>query len=331
MRIGLKYIDSLYYFMDDENIIPSILLFDKVVVIHGPWESTESYNKLLKNPQKTIFKKKKIDELENAGLIESITSKDEEGSDFVKLYNENQLKINYGSHDKIKVLTEEVKLIQDAMSRMKEFNALVNKLHDEKEIEQQPVTLGQLLWQERLLNDALNREKAYVRNLSDVSQWIPLIRHYETVKSSQNSYDKCISVVLQNIPTISTDVTITQLKEFKADNDAKNKFMALRNFIVSLSKEPLSTIEINERLNYLLNEYEFQLNLHKSKLERSSLQTFVVATAEILENLATLKFSSAMKSIFHFSNADIKLQEAELGFTGREIAYIHKIKTKLGT
>lgn len=137
-----------------------------------------------------------------------------------------------------------------------------------------------------------------------------------------------VEVVLRGIPTPSDETSWQEIIEFKADADSKYRFLALREWIRDVSRAAISPIELEEKLEYLLNEYESHMRLHRMKVRAGILQTIVVTTAEVVENALKLKFGTLAKKLFEIREKRIALLEAERAAPGRQVSYVlHARKT----
>lgn len=85
-------------------------------------------------------------------------------------------------------------------------------------------------------------------------------------------------------------------------------------------------MEIEEELDWLLNEFQDHMKLHKLKANTETLEMIVKIIPETLENLIKLKFSKLPEPFFALKKRQISLMEAELNAPGKEISYI--IKTR---
>jgi hypothetical protein len=66
------------------------------------------------------------------------------------------------------------------------------------------------------------------------------------------------------------------------------------------------------------------MRLHKMKTNVGVLETVVVSTAEILEDLIKFNWGKLAKTLFSFKQREIALLEGELKAPGNEVAYIVK-------
>ena len=81
---------------------------------------------------------------------------------------------------------------------------------------------------------------------------------------------------------------------------------------------------MEEKIEYLLNDYENHLKLHQIKYNLSTFETVVTTTSYLLENLIKFKFGEVSKMLFSFQKDKIQLMQSELDLPGKEIAFIHK-------
>lgn len=140
---------------------------------------------------------------------------------------------------------------------------------------------------------------------------------------------KVLQVVLNKISIPEDNVSLEQIIDLKTDEELKRKFLALRNWMIDISKADFNSKEIEEKLNHLYNEYENGMKYHKMKTGLGSFKLVIITTAEVLENLVTLKWSTAAKTVFDIFDSQTKLAELEMNTAGRELAFIHAINDRL--
>ncbi len=138
--------------------------------------------------------------------------------------------------------------------------------------------------------------------------------------------NKVVAVVINNLPTPSESTAWEQIIEYKSDLDSRSKFLALRNWITDISKEHLTHIEVEQKLEYLMDEYRRHMELHRMKTNAGVLETIIVSAAESLEDLVTFKWSKLAQSLFSLRHRKVALLESELNAPGREVAYLVKGK-----
>ena len=97
-----------------------------------------------------------------------------------------------------------------------------------------------------------------------------------------------------------------------------------------MTKESVDINELRDEVEYLVLERESLLRLHELKIGAGTLETVLTAGASVIENVAKLKLSSAVKALFTASHKRIELLEAEQMAPGKEIAYITRLRRKFG-
>jgi hypothetical protein len=155
---------------------------------------------------------------------------------------------------------------------------------------------------------------------------IPIIERL--VLSDQNKIDKSdiIRLVINKMPIPDDKTPWENIIEFKQNSDNKGKFAGLRTWINKMSASQNSLTEIQDELEYLLYQYEKSLKLHNIKFRRGILQSIIVGTAEVAENVAKLNFSGIAKKLFSIHEEKTALLQLELDAPGKELAYIAKAK-----
>ena len=133
-----------------------------------------------------------------------------------------------------------------------------------------------------------------------------------------------LSITIKHLPIIDETVPWEQIIYFKSDPDSRSKFLALRNWIGEVSKNKLTPVETKQKLEYLLDQYQQHMKLHKMKTNAGVLQTFIIATAEVLGDLVSFKWGKAAEALFSLKNRKAALLEGELKAPGNEVAYIIK-------
>src|SRR5690606_17726888 len=106
----------------------------------------------------------------------------------------------------------------------------------------------------------------------------------------------------------------------------QKNLLNLRRWIRKISSENLPSTEIEEEIEWLINEFQTHMKFHKMKANTETLEVIVKTPLEIIENLVKLKLSKLPEPLFALKKRQITLIEAELNAPGRELAYIIKSK-----
>jgi len=65
-----------------------------------------------------------------------------------------------------------------------------------------------------------------------------------------------------------------------------------------IARSNLTTNEIEQKLEWMLYDYERHLELHRMKVTKGKTEAIVVGVSEVLEELANKKFSNLAKRLF---------------------------------
>ncbi|MGH9966407.1 MAG: hypothetical protein ACREBG_01030 [Pyrinomonadaceae bacterium] len=137
-----------------------------------------------------------------------------------------------------------------------------------------------------------------------------------------------VQIVLKALP-MPDDLTSGELiMDYRSDANSQGRFLGLRHWMGEVARAELTPIEVEEKLEYLMYQYDQHMKLHKLKTNPYTLETAVVAVPEFLENLVNFRWGKIAKGLFAFKHRRIALMEAELTAPGSEIAYIMKARQR---
>jgi hypothetical protein len=137
-----------------------------------------------------------------------------------------------------------------------------------------------------------------------------------------------LNIILDQLPAPSEDTPWESILDFRSE--MRDKLWDLRRFVKEVATKRQSIAEVKDDIEYSLHQYEEAMKLHKIKRTNSFIEVFLIAPFEILENLATLKFSQVGKSILSIRKRKIDLIEAEMKLPGHECAYVFKAQEQFG-
>lgn len=169
------------------------------------------------------------------------------------------------------------------------------------------------------------RLKAYQLQRLESLQAYPLF--YESAYTNKVSIPrktKVIQISLGFLPKPDESTPWEKILDYRADPDSKGKFFALRNWMNEIARSDIDPREIEEKLEWLIYDYQRHLDLHRLKSTMGNFETIVVTTADILENLTKMRWGKLAQSFFSIRKRKIALLEAELTSPGAEVAYIVK-------
>ena len=299
--IGITSIDP-WFTLDDDPLVKDLFYFDRLVYTIGSRETLEKFCATIpRGKEKFKAKIKEIEKLEEAGLISE--------------YSDERFKIDlkkFGDRESILFEFLANYLANEFSTKSKPFNEIfIDFLERFREV-------GQL--RSRVFSIILNKKEQHA--------FTPVLRNnfHNFISNKFSSGSPVLSVILKKFPIPSEGYSIERFIEFKNDPDTKLKLSRLRNWAIVMDKSHYSEKEIEQKVDYLLNEYSSQLNLYRLKHNLGFVETFITTTLEVLENIAKLKFSKVSKAIFDLQKQNLYLLEAEQKMEGRELALIHKLK-----
>lgn len=133
-------------------------------------------------------------------------------------------------------------------------------------------------------------------------------------------------IVISKLPLPNNETPWEQIIDYRNNPDNQKNLLNLRRWIRKISTENLSSAEIEEELEWLINEFQNHMKVHKLKTNTETLEVIVKVLPETIENLIKLRFSKLPEPFFALKKRQINLLEAELNAPGREMSYI--IKTR---
>jgi hypothetical protein len=296
--IGVTEIDP-WFVIDNKSLMNDLVYFDQLVY---KLEYVEVLEKLAfaftGSTEQIKWKLKEIEILESNGLItryrETTENLDRETISKILEYNEKSLSLSSAFFTANK---EPKTMVVDFFERFREVAQLDSRKH------------------------------SVILNKKRQDNYIPIIRssHFNKIRDQQSS-TSVVSIMLNRFPTIPPTINAKKFIDFKKDPDTKLKLSRLRDWVLEINKKDYDPKEIEQKLDHLLREYTMQMETAKIKYEHTALETIVLTSLEILENITKLNFSKAAKTLFDIRKQDIALLEDERKMTGREVALIYKTK-----
>jgi len=135
-----------------------------------------------------------------------------------------------------------------------------------------------------------------------------------------------LHIGLNALPIPDGSTSWEQILEYRCDPDSRSKFLALRNWMSEVARDRLTPVEVEEKLEYLMDQYQQHMKLHRMKTNVGTLETIVITAAEVFGNLLSFKWGTAAKTLFSLKKRELELLEGELTAPGNEIAYIVKAR-----
>lgn len=149
---------------------------------------------------------------------------------------------------------------------------------------------------------------------------------FHSLEYQEANKDDVVQIVINALPLPDESVSWEQILEYRSDPESESKFLALRNWMAEIGKAKFTAIEVEEKLEYLINQYQQHMKLHKIKTNTGTLETILTIGLGLLENIVKLNLERVAKGLFTLKHRKIELIEGELKVPGNEIAYIVKAR-----
>jgi hypothetical protein len=167
---------------------------------------------------------------------------------------------------------------------------------------------------------------ALQHRLIDGADTTPLITSPPTDPASEigDVRGDVVRVVLSALPQPDDSTPWERIVEFRADAEAQLALRRLRRWMNQIGGKATSAREVEQELQHIYDSYTEYMRLHEMKISRGRFESFVTVTADVLQDLAHLRFGDVARAVFSLTKKNIALAEAELSAPGREVAYVVK-------
>lgn len=287
--------------LEDSSMKTELLYFDHLKYFISGKETIEKFCKTIPNGKESFDRRmKELEELEKVGLISE--------------YSKAQYNIDSRKHFDEKILEQtkqSFNLTRGFTTKDKEFKEVfIDFLERFREVGQYEARINAILL-----------------NKVNKDEFVPIIRgnYYNFVEDPSLKKATVLSVVINNFPRVQPDISSEKLIDLKGDEEAKIKLQRLKHWAIDMANSKLTEKEINQKIEYLLLEYQRHLDLHKIKYEMGIVETLVIVGLEVFENIVKLNLSKAAKVFFDLHKKEMALSEEEEKLIGKEVAYLHHL------
>lgn len=161
-----------------------------------------------------------------------------------------------------------------------------------------------------------------------IAEFYPAVRTNVSYSFKTVTKSNVIQFLLNDIPEPDVNTPWEQIIDFRTDEELRNKYLALINWINRVSNSSMTMNEIQEQYEYLYNDYMKHFKLHNLKYHNTVLELLVNIGAGILQMWQSGMLLPAVKNLFEMKLAQIKLTEEEAKMPGKEVAYIYHTKQR---
>jgi len=181
-----------------------------------------------------------------------------------------------------------------------------------------------------LSSDIITRIDTCILRENFEEEFTPFLKSADTF-NEQGKKEIVIKFVLSNIPEPNDSTSWEQIMEFRGDEDVRNKYLDLINWINEVALSAYSITDIKEKYEYLYSDYMKHFKLHKMKYNNTMLEVLVTAGAAFLLAFQSGGLISPFKTLLKMNLSHVKLLEEENKLPGKEVAYIFEANQQFGS
>lgn len=296
--------DALYG--EFSNLKQQALLFDQIGIykLSNFYKTLEETVDLVSRLNISVPKKiestiTELQWLQQTGIVFEVKSEDELQSELMRDFPQRSTTQNFGNAKKLLNNVLEIQI-----SQLKRAESETHRLELIKEQHFQTIRLLSIIME-------ITREATVVTTF-------PYTEYTREIPNSSKSI--VAQVVIKNLPLPGNGTPWEQIIDYRKDAKTQEGLLDLRRWVRKISTENLESHEIEEEIEWLINEFENHMKLHKMKANTEAVEVITKAPLEFLE----LKFSKIIEPLFAIKKRKINLLEAEMTAPGREISYIVK-------
>lgn len=181
----------------------------------------------------------------------------------------------------------------------------------------------ELLEMAKRMNTNLTRlSTSLLRNREHLDAYAVIPSEHSSLEHDVQGNQDVLKIVLPTLPVPDDDVTWQQILEYRNGPDPQNKFCVVKNWVSDVARGSLTPDEAEDKLEHLLNQYRRRLETHQMKTTTTTLEAFVVATADVLDQLRP-----GDRALFSLEHRKLTLLPGELTSPGSEVAYVINTKS----
>jgi len=181
---------------------------------------------------------------------------------------------------------------------------------------------------ERRCDHAARIVAAYLRDVEQLDA-VPITMRW-TTPAHAGASTRVLQIVIKELPVPDDSHSIEDVLAFRDEMKQANLMQALRVWMNDVASGTARPSEIRDKIEYLIEEYVRELELHRMKKSTLELKRLVVTLPEVLESLLKFRWKDLTSLPFEFREERIELMEEERRLAGREVGYIVHAREKFG-
>lgn len=158
---------------------------------------------------------------------------------------------------------------------------------------------------------------------------IPLVPSFSSLNINSQLESRranVMHIILKRLPLPDNSVSLEDILQFRSDTQTQYFLSKIRNWASDTARGQLTPTEIEEKIEWLLAEYEHHLLINQIKTKRAVVEVVLTESLEAAENLFKLKWSNVSKQLFSLQNKKIEQLEVQTQAPGNEVAFISKVQ-----
>jgi hypothetical protein len=168
-----------------------------------------------------------------------------------------------------------------------------------------------------------------LRQTDPATVYVPLTRGTPLTPDASAGRAEVLRIIFEQLPLPGENTPWEAILDWRSDHEARTKYALLRTWINDIGRGTFTTADVEDQLIALLGTYTQYMQLQHKKFVRSRFEAIVLLVAEVLENLAHFKLSTAASTLLGFRRDQIGLLESEFHAPGRDVAYVVEAAEKL--
>jgi hypothetical protein len=180
-----------------------------------------------------------------------------------------------------------------------------------------------------VVNDVILRGLSAKLNADGAQDTVPICRADLPSGASSNAptgVHTVVRVAVNSLPVPDDQCAWQDILDFRTEQ--RDKLWAFRRFLRGLTTKAQTESEIQDDIEWTLNEYAHSMKVHNLKASQSFVDVFIIAPLEIIENLVKFNWSKLANGLLSVNKRQVELLEAEMKAAGRECAYVFDAKKK---
>ena len=131
-----------------------------------------------------------------------------------------------------------------------------------------------------------------------------------------------LCLLLERFPIPDDSISLTDIIQYRRDDQNQQNFRKLIAWVNKMTHSKYSFIELQEEIEYLLEEHKTALHIAKIKMKNARLEFAIKVVPETIENFLKINWSKLGDPFFKLRSEKLSLLESERTATGNELAYI---------